>query len=72
VDKDDIGIAAPCSVERLSGAERQHTHRDAGRLGELGQDRREQARIVDRGGRRQHDDLFRRRVCRLGVGAKRQ
>ena len=30
VHKDEIGIAAPCRVERLSGALRQHMHIDPG------------------------------------------
>ena len=62
VDEDDVGVAAPRGVERLAGAERQHVHGDPGRLGEFRQDRAEQSRIVDRGGRGQGDGLL-RGVC---------
>ena len=44
VDEDEIGVAAPRRVERLAGALRQHMHRDAGRLGEVRQDRARAAR----------------------------
>jgi hypothetical protein len=30
MDKNDIRIPAPCSVERLTGAKRNHSHRDPG------------------------------------------
>ena len=57
--EDEIGVAAPRRVERLSGALRQHMHVNPGLPREDREDRAEEPGIVERGRRRQQDGVGR-------------
>jgi hypothetical protein len=55
--QDQIGVAVRRRRQRLAGALGEDAHRDAGLLGECGQDVRQQTRILDRSRRGERDRL---------------
>ena len=55
VHQDQIGVAMRRRRQRLARTLGEDSHRDAGLLGEFGQDVREEARILDRGRRGERD-----------------
>ena len=61
VDEHHVGVAAPADVERLTGAERDDAHLDAGLLGEARQQVFEQPGLLGRGRRGNGDEALLRR-----------
>jgi hypothetical protein len=62
MDENDVGVAAPRDVQRLSGAESDDVNLDAGLVLEDGQQMTEQARLLGRrGGSDRNEPLLRTR-----------